>query len=102
MYLFKSFLLLYVYNYARVKEFSSRGVQAQPTENTLWQRFYYYLFYFSQASGYFQLYWVVSNFFPGEVGVKTNFYRKLLELVIFQEGGGSEPPYPLPLWIRAC
>ena len=33
MYLFKKFLLLYVYNYAWIKEFSSRGVQAQATEN---------------------------------------------------------------------
>ena len=33
MYLFKSFLLLYVYNYAWIMEFSSRGVQTLPTAN---------------------------------------------------------------------
>ena len=34
MYLFKSVLLLYVYNYAWINAFSSRGVQAQPKIKT--------------------------------------------------------------------
>ena len=75
MYLFKSFLLLYVYNYAWINAFSSRGggggVQAQPTENKITT------FYFTLVLNLLSVILRGVQLFPGEVGVKTYFYRKL-------------------------
>ena len=78
MYLFKSFLLLYVYNYAWINAFSSRGGGSRLSRQKI-KTFdnVFITFYFTLVLNLFSVILRGVQLFPGEVGVKTYFYRKL-------------------------
>ena len=110
MYILIYFCCLLVNNYVRIKEFSSRGVQAQPTEKKTFDNVFisFYLtlvlHLFSVILSYLRKTITLkgsssdrgsswrptfskggmSHFFLEEVGVNADFYRNL---VIFRGGG---------------